>query len=662
MIVDYNRQFTINKAGVSWYFETATSGVTFSNQNGVTTQDDEIITTNINYASEATIVNAIINLIVVDTKGCYHSQPVTIINPCTSSNLSIGNDFIIVFEDGLLKVSANPTGGSGNYAYSWGVGRTFKYGAQYGTSTLEQFTVPTVQNEVLKLYIKLTLTDKELGCTVVKEKTYIYDDVNIPDVDLTLLCSTSPDEYASALIFFDPTEIDLTGDYDPDKLTMVSTNPLVTAESYGSIYQNGGYVAYGLITALQSTGDLTLEYYFERITSATKTPSGTINVTIPTCLTGGGPVTELTTKGNQTIRVLSGAGAGTTYTFNIEGRFSPSVDIDWDTFQVVKSPTQGTVALNAERQLVYTVSSIPENPMVDSIDWVVKDHNGISTKRVTDYVDYNIVTPATVTDFAVDLVIGEASDFIDLATYFTGDFDPNSITISSINADMNYIKAGSQFSFTALSGASSTETLRFKALSTVGQETAEGTITFNCVFAGNLVASTYDLTCKGKIFNLKSFFTGVVGSYQFVQSSTNIDTVPLTDATGLGTVDFTSVADDTYTFTLTATSNAVSDVQEITILKNAAPNITIVGVPTDNDPNASFTLNFSYASIQTNTLTVLVNGSLANLLSSVVYDTLNETGVFTAAYDTDPGSNVVTLTATSICGNLIQTSTTITAP
>jgi len=662
MITDSNRKFSINKANSTWFFTTNTVGVSFSNPTGKTTTENEIIVTDIIYDNESVVAIAVVNLLVIDERGCQTIKSVPIKDPC--ADFQVGNININI-KGTSVTAYAPVTGGSApaNIEYYWVAQPQFQ-GApvETGDSPVFLFELPDDLFNQGSYRITLNVVDKISNCSKsVTLNTFAIFKIVTPNILREMDCYLDDPNSVTSLTFTLNSE-------DDDTLFFLnyrtfSWSTLVVENNYAptiDIYHNGN----GQLTFTQTDELAAGQYIFPYYVvddDLRASDTSFITIDIPDCggLTGGGTTTNLASSGNVTKRIKNSDSATDVLIFQVEDRFLPTEDLDWSTFEITKASSSpyGTAAFNSNTRVIeYTINSINQG-VIDSFEWQIANTKGVYSKRFVDIVNYNILALPVVTPLTIDTVLLEPTSEIDLTTQFDSNVISSSISVD-VHPNVNVVKTTNGFIFTPQEGSSAQETLTFRG-SNANNEEVTSTITVNVVYAGNVVNNNYDLTCRGKIVNVSTFFENVLGSYNITQTSINTTDLVITDPTGLATVDFTAATNETYTFTLTATNGSATDTATVNIIKQASPAINILNI-TDHE-NGTFTLTFEYESIITTSLEVLIENNPAVFLSSIVYDDINNTAVFTANYEVAPGANVILLRANSVCGNLIQESTTDTS-
>lgn len=666
MKIDKNRQFAINTSGSTWVFSSTDPGVSFSNLTGTTTATNQVITTDITYESDTVFSNATILLEVTDPSGCKTTHTVTKVDPCSAFTLGT----VSVSKSGTtFSAAIAVSGGSGDYNYIWDITPLIPTTIPPVVSNDPniEFEIPanTPSGEIL---IRVTVEDNVRGCTKSSEiTTAFHNPIVVPDITLGLTCiEGAPDFLAIRNLVFDKTaynSVFTKNGNTVDWSTLTVTKPSSAFDvKIGFPYMP---TEQGIVIKMLTqvpTGDYEFTYYVKD-TLGLASNIGTLTVKVSDCLGDTNvPGEGLPNTGGLIERLDTSASPSDTIAFPADTRFADNVDIDWTTFTVHNNPTYGTVALNAEREIIYTITSV--NTIADFFEWSVKDINGISSGRIVDVVHHNVIAVPTTSALALHETIGEASDAKDLSAQFTGEIDKGSIYISTTNEhiqvsqDSNY-----DFIFTPLPGATATETVKFKGANLAGEYSAEETITINCVYAGDLPISTYNITCKSKTFNLIDLFDNVVGSYTITETtpvtegdSSNDDYTTqggsITSPTGVASVNFAAINPGTYRFTLTATSSGESDTKEVIVTFATAPSIAF-DVITDNT-DGTFDATFSANGILPSTIAVTVQGSPAVFLSGIQYDSTTGTGSFTAQYVVVPGNNEINLSATSECGTIVR--------
>lgn len=662
MIIDSNRKFSINKPNSTWFFTTNTVGVNFSNPTGVTTVENEIISTDIIYDSESVVAIAVVNLLVIDERGCQTIKSVPIKDPC--ADFQVGNINISIKGDSVTAYA--PVSGASSPSeleYVWVAQPQFQGApAETGSSPVFLFDLPEGNFNNGAYRITLNVIDKISNCSKsVTLNTYAIFKIVTPNVLRSFDCYIDDPNVLNSIV------LNLNS-ADEDTLFFLnyrtfSWSTLVVENNYSpdiTVFHNQS----GQLTFTQNTflneGQYVFPYYVvDDDGRASDTSFITINV--PDCggFTGGGTTTNLVTSENIIKRVKNSDSIGTVLSFPIADRFLSSEKLDWSTFQIIKNSNAlyGSAVFNSNTRVIeYTINSL-NTGVLDSFEWEIANEQGIYSKRFIDIVNYNILPLPSISPLTIDAVLLEPTSEIDLSLQFSSDVNKNSISVDPHPA-VNIVKTTNGFIFIPQDNATSQETLTFRGAN-ANNEFVESSITVNCVYAGVVETSVYDLTCKGKIINLISFFDNVIGSYTITQTSLNTTELVITDPQGLATVNFNGVENETYTFTLTAESNGVIDTSLVNIVKNPSPSVTINNI-TDNG-NGSFYLEFSYVSILETSVIVTIENNPAVFLSSIVYDPLTGSANFTASYVNSPGDNDISISATSVCGNLITATTTSTA-
>jgi hypothetical protein len=627
-------------------FSSNNTNVTFSNVTGTATSLGNsyyVALTDVIYTNQVDIDTTIITCSFTDANGCSTIlTPVVVNNPCTlQSTISNNGEFVFV---------ANTTGGSGGYTYQWMYDTAIWSLQNNDNDSTDNFLslklkdYPTLPTSTL---IAVTITDTN-GCSLYKTYTYGFCKPVLTTKSVALVCDNTPNNGCTNIIS------QIRGVNLNDAVTLCSNQVIAwpTLEftiPFGICLKHlGGGVVF-ISSSLTTAQTLNISYTVRTI-SGIKSEVGTIVVTTPNCIVErpslyGVPQTiQLTIKDIVTDEKL----------LNVESRVAGTPD--WSTFAFTNTPSWGTVTFNGNRDIVYEITNVATTPTVpDIITWSLNDFSG-NQINITDTVLRNRIALPVTTSETICNTCGSVSPAFDVLANDTGSIDRSTLTLTLVDPDLTIVKDGdNNLIVTSSPGASFSNLSRYKVANIQGAFSAEQGFFTSAACAGEIRNPNKNITCDvSKTFNLLDLFVNY-NAFGLVYTETTPGATTYASEGGLivggsGTLDFTGIAEGTYTFEVTfenigACSPTYDDIGTATIIHGEVPHITFSSA-TDNG-NGTSTYIWNYANL-IGSYTVTLNGSPASFL--VPPTGTSGTGNMTI-YNV-AGVNTVVIAAANICGGV----------
>jgi hypothetical protein len=641
---DINGQ-TLGVAPYTFVFTSNNTCTSFSSPTGTCALIDGYYTalTNVIFTTENCISNSIISCQITDANGCTQvKSPVIVNNPCTITNtLSVSGEYIFV---------ASTSGGSGNYTYSW----------QYNNNIFEPFQDLSPTDNYLSLKLKpnafitgstttihCTVTDSN-NCTKYSSYSYTFCQPTAFSVNrLALNCDTTVLSGCSGVVsqyknYSLGEHVQACSGQTIDWSTLEFSLP----SSICFINNNNGTINVGSTSTSEA---VKIGSFRVKTTSGIPSNWANITVSVPPCnvstFFGGVPTTSQIVSTSVVSDVLK---------IPVEPRVSSGAN--WSTFTFNNIPAFGTVTFNANREIEYVITDLATTPNIpDVIKWSVNDNTGKQINITDTLLRDAIPAPITTTD-TVCASCGGVTGPIDVLANDTGDIDRSTLTITLNDPQIVITKdSDNNLTFTALPGASFSNLNKYKVANTQGTFSAEQGFMVQAACVGSNPTPTKNVTCDlVKSFNIYDQFSGVNAfnlSFAETGAGTPYTTAGGTITGGLGTLNFTSIPNGTYTFQMTAQnvvacSPTYNDIGTLTVIHEATPSITISGYT--NPTPGLFTVNFTYNGLATPVFTVLDNGVAASFQTTV--QAVNGLGTFTV-YSTT--GHTISISVLSQCGTTI---------
>lgn len=617
--------------------------VSFSEPTGTCVLIDDKYTaeTDVEYVNQTCIATSLITCVITDANGCSVTKsPLVIDNPCDIvTSISTNGEFVFV---------ATTTGGSGNYTYSWNWDKVFEKQVDDLSDTDNTISLRLRPYETLPIstLITVNVTDSN-GCKQTANYVYNFCFPRTFQKWVSLVCDTAPVTGCSSVVSqyrnLDISDVSLCAGQTLDWSTLTLGIP------HGlCVYHDGA----GMLTISSSltTTQSKIINYSVKTTAGVRSTIGIITVTIPTC-------TEATFLGAtpQTIQLTIEDIVSDVKLLPVEPRVAGTPD--WSTFAFTNTPSWGTVVINGNREIEYTITNVATTPTIpDVIKWSLNDYKGNQVNVSDTVLRDRIALPVTTTE-TICSSCGETTAAQDLLANDTGDIDRSTIQIVLNDPDVIITKdTDNNFTFTALPGASFNNLNSYKVANTQGAYTADQNFIVRTACVGPNTTPILNLTCEVlKTDNIADQFPDKnCFGLAFAETSTIVPTYTTQGGTigGTGDIDFTGINPGTYTFEFTCLNQGSctpdwDDIGILTVINGATPNVTFTSA-TDNTDGTS-TYEFSYDEVAS-AFIVTLNGSPASFQSSVLAS--NGVGNFTI-YNT-AGLNTVMISTSSTCSTSIN--------
>lgn len=637
---------TSGTAPYTFTFKSSNSLATFSNVSGqaVLQSGVYVAKTNVLYADKSYINSGVISVEVVDANGCVQVlSPLTINNPCTlQGSITNNGEFVFV---------ASISGGSGQYSFDWSY-NTSVFSLADTNPTDNILTLAVTGYTPTSTPIQCLITDAVYGCTLSLSYSYIFCRPLVGNVVINLNCDTttltgcslSPKSQFRNYNLIEAVRpcAGQTIDWTRTEFSLPVNTCIVN--------HNNGRIS---VATTRSDETFTASYRVAG-TNGVSSQFAIITITAPACNTHttlSGVPTTLQLTADDSVSDVKKTSVG--------NRVSDSPT--WSSFQFLNTPAFGTVSINPNKEIEYTITDITTTPSIpDVISWSVQDDNG-NQINITDTVLRNVLpVPTTTTDTICAACNTQTAPF-DVLANDTGDIDRSTLTITLNDPDIVIEKdSNNNLIFTALPGASFANLNAYKVANTQGAFSAPQNFIVQVACAGSNKTPTKDITCDiSKIFNIYDQFTSVNAfNLSFAESGigTPYTTAGGTITGGFGTLDFSAIPFGTYEFQMTAENvvachPAFSDTGTLTVIHAATPHITI-GTPTTVSTGI-YTIPFTYSGI-ISPFVVTDDGVQANFHTGIVAN--SGSGTFTLFAT---AGSVIVVSATTQCGVITSDSVTL---
>ena len=521
-------------------------GITLSNScisyTEVSKTDTQLIL-DFTFASQSCLDNASVTLVVIDNNECSASHTVSVNNGCNDLLLT---DISVDLNFGL---SVTASGGTAPYTYSW----------TYDTNVFSILpsSDPTSSSIDLELEatpdetsFNVTVTDKN-GCTATKSLNYTF--VRPVAGNTTLQLSNLPSGVSnpscpSACSYKANVILPITGDsidYGTIQINNSDPNICIVKTSYNTF---AFYSSYTTATTASFT------YTVKNLLTVESLP-GTISLVIPACTSG---LAYISSSMSLTT-IPDGAVVTDVLTIPLNEKTQSSNTIDWTSFQVTNTPAYGTTALNANREIEYTLTSIPASG-ADIIVWRVDDIEGNSSGNNFEIINFNLAAAPVLTGETICAACNEPSASTDILANDTGDIDNATVRFTQIDNDIAISGRNGTYIFTPGYGASFSNVVKYVVSNHDGIESAEGNIVVKSVCAGQVTQNPINITCSSTIVDLGDYltnhnsftYTATETSTGYVSNGGTINTTP----PAFAELDFSGIPDGTYTFEIEGTNAA----------------------------------------------------------------------------------------------------------
>lgn len=646
-------EITGGQAPYTFVFNSSNSNITFSNVTGTA-----LAVSNTTYAAQTDVqyltqgdIGSVVTVTFTDANGCSTVlNPVVVSNPCTmQSTLSNNGEFVFV---------ATTTGGSGGYTYNWTYNTALFEKASNDSSNTDNYLSLVIKEGAIipaSALIAVTITDTN-NCTLYKTIVYNFCRPNLQTQTFSLVCDVTPVTSCSNVVS-QKRNIDLKPNMKVCTGQTIDWSTLNFNIPTGLCVEHLGN---GIINVASSLGAQTSNItYTVRSTSGILSSTGTLVVTTPECAEGTGNRNSFTGV-PQTIQLTIEDVVSDTRLLNVESRVAGTPD--WSTFAFVGSPTWGTVVLNGNRDIVYTITDVATTPTIpDTITWTLNDYNG-NQINITDTILRNrLALPVTTTEVICNSC-GETTTPQDLLANDTGSIDRSTVQIVLNDPDIVITKdSDNNFIFTSLPGASFSNLCSYKVANIQGAYTPDQNFFVRTACVGSNTTPTLDLTCSvSKVFDIVNQFPDMNAfGVSYLETTPAVPTYASQGGLivgGNGTVTLTGLVNKTYTFEFTAQNQgactpAYDDIGTLTVVHGATPNINLSAATMVSAGVYSFT--FTYSGIASN-FVVTDDGLPANFHTGIVANNGSGTFILYAA-----AASSIVISATTICGNSTTDTTVI---
>lgn len=638
MIIDKNRKFTTTKGG-SFTFTSTNSLIQFSNQTGTVADNGEIVT-DIIYPSTDSISASSVFLTIVHRDGCPATVfSVNLVNPCSM----VVSDITFQRVNNTFQLLTNVSQGSGDFEFQWSY-PTYLYQSVLPVSTNKLVLVPFTKPFAFTATVKVI--DRVSNCSVTKSINVPVLNVTPPDITVFLDCilDVNYKHYGSVNLELEHYSIvesfmavfGTTPDWNTLQITIANNNFTAEANSNSSINIFSG------IGVVEGSYTNVMQYSVSDAFGNTSL-NGNINIVTNACGGLQGDVVVV----NKAVRISPDIEIGDTLTINIRDLVFSKNEIDWDTFNIDNTPSYGTVVLDKDYNLRYTFTSV-QAAAVDFIDFSIADIYGNYSSLATIVINHISVARPIVPNQSFAVIVGTLSDEVDITDGTTGEIDLNSVMITTSNPNVRiYKNEANLYSFLVNPAITSDIVLRYKVANYEGYYSEEGVITLTVVSAGN--STDTNITVLSKTFNLINLFNNYTDGTRVwteVTSSLQGSTASnqsYTDQSGVitgsnGAVDFSSIAPGTYVFLLEVTEDGVTDEEEVVVVLEEIPSITITN--TIDNGNGTFTV--LYDAVNVTGIAFTVTNNPATYVSAPTL--INGSGRATIYFITANGDDIVTIT------------------
>lgn len=493
MITVY-REFQINNgtAPYNYTFTSSNSCVTFDVASGVST--DGIVSTNVTYFDTGCIATSPeIYLSVQDFEGCNKTFTMDVTDPCTT--FSVGS----ISETKSLSFTVPVTGGSGTggYTYTWNWDNSLfmlKPNGSNGSNGTLDLTLIVSPHGNFNTTIYVQVTDA-LGCTKLKTYVYSFCQPRTLNAYVALSCLRPGNSHNDVLL-----NAEACNNVGINWSTLsVSLPPGLTYQHY---YQTDPGAIPNLIKISGVSGLAPATYqgtFTVKNNHNTLSNVSTIFITVPNCIALSGSIFIP----NFIFRpecddVLVGASFVLRDLDDVIIHTNP---IEWSSFHFIPSVGQsvngdgdelttpfGTVVLNNDHEIVYTIDDLTNAPGPDFFQFQVCDNLGNCSSTTDGVVILEcFVGPSAVAD-SFCAICGEATSFYDILandTIADGTIDIASVVIVTYptNGSINLDSTG-RVSYTSNVGYSGVDTFTYKVANTDGEYSNNAVVTIDVICAG----------------------------------------------------------------------------------------------------------------------------------------------------------------------------------
>jgi len=524
------------------------------------------------FATESCLNNANIVLTVRDNNDCIKQKTVVFEDTCASLALT---DISL---DGNFTASTLASGGTSPYIYTWSYDDNIF--SLNPVSNPNSSSVALILNATPEdTIIRCTVTDSN-GCTASKSLNYTFVRPVVGNVILqlsTLPSTVTVSACPTACSYKANVELPITGSYiDYETVNIVNSDPKICIVK-NSANNYSFYSSYSDPTTVSLTYTVQNVYGIESLT-------GTISLNIPTCKR----TLPFISSSMSLTTIPSGSLVSDVINIPLSEKTLSTNTLDWTTFSITNSLDYGTAALNANRDIEYTLTSVPASG-AEIIVWRVEDTEGNSSGNNFEIINFNLaVAPVAVAD-TICAACNEPSSYTDILSNDTGEVNPTSVRFTQIDTDIAISGTNGTYIFTPGYGASFTNLVKYTVDNYDGITSNEANIVVKSVCAGQATQSTIDITCLDTVIDLGDYIDNH-NSFTYTATETttgytsNGGTINTTNP-AFAELDFTGIPDGTYTFEIEGTNaSPCTNTSTLTI------NVSVTTVPApSNDACAGAT-------------------------------------------------------------------------
>lgn len=623
------------------------SCVSIEGSTGSFTTDFE---TTFEFADTSCLSAASIILSINDSSGCSYSQPVTFSNPC--------DEFVV---EEISKVSNNVFSIYANQDsnYDW-VYDTKLYDAEVVNNVITlipKFVVTPSEDSVLMCYVK-----NIYGCEDVKLYTIQYERIVNPDIQVVV----ETDCYKKNARFYLQLPTNQNIDWStfslitPDNITIESKTDNKIWISVVNYPNNG-----------QETQQVVLKYTVKNYDGILSKENiillyikGCVDVTLPTAYSPNIMLTSTDIGTNGESPVIKNPDVYINTLVPIPGSGQTLVNA----YQM--TTPYGIVNINEEKITYEITGAVSGNS--ELIQYTVRDSDGNISKVVQVTVSWNAVAAPVppLNPLVLCTECGNATPYINYASYATGNVDPTKTEIVSLpsTGELDQLNSGS-ISFSSENVFMAGNTFTFNVTSYDGvQSSGVGTVNVINRCSGVPINTVSNITCSALAFNLEDLADGYLSSPRLWEDYDGAYTAAggtITNATAAGGVNFTGLPSGTYKFKQTNTFTLTGDpinckttytsVFEIYIGDYEAILVS-GGIQITDDVNnpKEFQINIVEGTVAPDKVEVILNGTVQNIFVNVF-----PTYIVFRLYIPDQPTNELEVNITDNCGNVIPLSLTI---
>lgn len=527
----------------------------------VVSESDTQLVVDFTFTSESCLNTASIVLVVTDAKGCAGTKSVVLPPACADlalTDISITNTF---------GTSVIASGGTPPYTYEWAYDNNiFSIDpASDATSNSINLELEATPDDTT---ISVVVTDSN-GCTASKSLNYTFDKPLSGNIILQLAAIPSGVTNTScptACNYKANVNLPITGDnLDYSTIQINNSDPRIC------IVRNGAN-NYTFFSSYTEATAVSFTYTIKDVNGIESLP-GTISLVIPACKT----TLPFITSSPSITTIPSGTIASDVITIPLSEKTLSTNTLDWTTWQVINTLDFGTTALNANREIEYTLSSVPTTG-AEIIVWRVDDIEGNTSGNNFEIINFNLAAAPVLTGETVCAACNEPSASTDILANDTGDINPATVRFTQIDNDIAISGSNGTYIFTPGYGASFSNVVKYTVANYDGIVSSEGNIVIKSVCAGQATSNPIDISCLSPVVDLGDYidnhnsFTYTVNetSTGYISNGGTINTTP----PAFAELDFTLIPDGTYTFEIEGTNAspcANTDTITMTVIYTSVP-------------------------------------------------------------------------------------------